>query len=208
MIFIIRSARFLAFVAAVALGGTGSVALAQSDAGLAQVQRSLAATQSLSANFIQTDQRNRSLRGTLQLKRPGKVRFAYGSGANMLMVADGKRLTFIDYDVGQKSSWGIANSPLSVLLSPQPNLNRIARTIASGDPRVVLVRARDARRPEFGTIILAFAKNGTAPGGLQLEGWTAIDAQNKRTTVKLDGQRYNVPVPDGAFTYAEPKRRK
>ena len=80
--------------------------------------------------------------------------------------------------------------------------------LPSNDPRVVLVRARDARRPEFGTIILAFVKSPSAPGGLLLEGWTAVDAQNKRTTVKLDNQRYNVAVPDTAFAYAEPKRRK
>ena len=47
-----------------------------------------------------------------------------------------------------------------------------------------------------------------APGGLQLYGWTAIDAQNKRTTVKLSDVRYNVAVPESAFTYAEPKKRK
>ena len=46
------------------------------------------------------------------------------------------------------------------------------------------------------------------PGGLRLEGWTAIDAQNKKTTVRLSNQRYNVAVPDSAFTYAEPKRKK
>ena len=47
-----------------------------------------------------------------------------------------------------------------------------------------------------------------APGGLRLEGWTAIDAQNKKTTVRLSNQRYNVAVPDSAFTFAEPKRKK
>ena len=36
----------------------------------------------------------------------------------------------------------------------------------------------------------------------------AFDAQNKRTTVKLTDVRYNVAVPEGAFTYAEPKKRK
>ena len=56
-------------------------------------------------------------------------------------------------------------------------------------------------------MILAFVRTPGAPGGLRLEGWTAIDAQNKRTTVKLDGQRYNVAVPESAFTYAEPKKR-
>jgi outer membrane lipoprotein-sorting protein len=202
------SARLLAPVAATAMIASGGVALAQGANPLSQVEQSLAATRSMTANFTQTDQRNRQLRGTLQLKRPGKVRFAYGGGANMLLVADGRRLTFVDYDVGQKSSWGIANSPLSVILSPQPDLKRIASIVPTSDPRVMLVRARDSRRPEFGTIILAFVKSGAAPGGLRLEGWTAIDAQSKRTTVKLDSQRYNVEIADNAFTFAEPKSRK
>jgi hypothetical protein len=72
---------------------------------------------------------------------------------------------------------------------------------------VVLIRARDARRPDFGTIVMAFVRTPSAPGGLLLEGWTAFDAQNKRTTVKLDKQRYNVAIPENAFSYAEPKRR-
>ena len=201
------SARLLAPLAIAGMFG-GSAALAQSSNGIDQVERSLAATQSMTANFVQTDGKNRSLRGTLSLKRPGRIRFEYGSGANMLLVGNGKTLTFIDYEVGQKSAWPVAKSPLSVLLSPQPNLDRIARILPTKDPRVVLVRARDARRPEFGTLILAFVKSPSAPGGLLLEGWTAIDAQNKRTTVKLDNQRYNVAVPETAFAYAEPKRRK
>ena len=174
---------------------------------LAQVEQSLSATQSMTASFVQTDQRNRSVRGNLQLKRPGKIRFEYGGGANMLLVANGRSLTFVDYDVGQKSSWPIAKSPLSVLLSPQPDLGRIARLLPTSDPRVVLVRARDSRRPEFGTLILAFVKSGSAPGGLLLEGWTAIDAQNKRTKVTLTNQRYNVAVPESAFTFREPAKR-
>ncbi len=55
---------------------------------------------------------------------------------------------------------------------------------------------------------MAFQRAPGAPGGLRLEGWTAIDAQNKKTTVRLSNQRYNVAVPDDAFTYAEPKRKK
>ena len=200
------SARLLVPMAAVAAIGGGQ-AVAQTANPLQQVERSLSATQSLTADFVQTDGRNRSIRGTLQLKRPGRVRFDYGSAANMLLVGNGKTLTFVDYDVGQKNSWQIGNSPLSVLLSPQPNLGRIARVLPSKDPRVVLIRARDARRPEFGTIVMAFVRSPSAPGGLLLEGWTAFDAQNKRTTVKLDKQRYNIAIPENAFSYAEPKRR-
>jgi outer membrane lipoprotein-sorting protein len=196
-----------AFVPAVAVSMLAAPVDAKSSGELAQVEAHLAASQSMTASFVQTDAKNRSLSGTLQLKRPGRIRFEYGRGANMLLVANGKTLTFIDYEVGQKSSWAIAKSPLSVLLSGNPDLDRIARILPTDDPRVVLVRARDSRRPEFGTMILAFVKAPGAPAGLRLEGWTAIDAQNKRTTVKLDGQRYNVAVPESAFSYPEPKKR-
>jgi outer membrane lipoprotein-sorting protein len=175
---------------------------------LKTVEASLAATQSMTAEFLQTDGKGRQMAGTLSLKRPGRIRFSYGGGVNMLLVANGKTLSFIDYDVGQKSSWPIAKSPLAVLLSPNPDLGRIARIMPSDNPSVVVVRARDARRPEFGTLVMAFQRAAGAPGGLRLEGWTAIDAQNKKTTVRLSNQRYNVAVPDSAFNYAEPKRKK
>ena len=196
--------RALAPVAVVALAAP---ALAATSGQLKSVETSLAATGSMTASFVQTDGKGRQMAGTLTLKRPGKIRFAYGGGVNMLLVANGKTLNFIDYDVGQKSSWPIGKSPLAVLLSPNPDLARIARIMPSENKQVIVVRARDARRPEFGTIVLAFQRNGAAPGGLLLEGWTAIDAQNKRTTIKLDGQRYNVAVAENAFVYAEPKKR-
>jgi outer membrane lipoprotein-sorting protein len=174
---------------------------------LKAVEASLAATQSMTADFLQTDGKGRQQAGTLSLKRPGKIRFAY-KGVNALMVADGKTLHYLDYDVGQHSKWSIGKSPLAVLLSPAPDLTRIARVVPSDNPQVVVVRARDARRPEFGTLVLAFVRSGAAPGGLRLEGWTAIDAQNKKTVIRLNNQRFNVAVPDSAFGFTEPKRRK
>jgi outer membrane lipoprotein-sorting protein len=199
-------ARALVPVALVATVSAAAPAATSGD--LKAVETSLAATQSLTADFLQTDGKGRQLAGTLSLKRPGKIRFAYGGGVNALLVADGKTLHYLDYDVAQHSKWAIGNSPLSVLLSPNPDIGRIARIVPSNNAQVVVVRARDARRPEFGTLVLAFIRSGAAPGGLRLEGWTAIDAQNKKTTVRLSNQRYNVAVPDSAFSFTEPKRKK
>jgi outer membrane lipoprotein-sorting protein len=42
---------------------------------------------------------------------------------------------------------------------------------------------------------------------LQLYGWTAIDPQNHRTTVRLSDVRYNVAVAESAFTFTEPKKK-
>jgi outer membrane lipoprotein-sorting protein len=195
-------ARALAPVAVVAMAAP---AAAQSGDN-AKVQTHLSAVQSMTANFIQTDAKGRSARGTVQLKRPGRIRFQY-SGNDLLLVANGSRLYFLDYSVGQKSSWDLNKTPLGLLLSANPDINRIAKIVPQSDTRILLVRARDARRPEFGTLLLAFVRNPGAPGGLLLEGWTSIDAQNKRTTIKLDNQRYNVAVPESAFRFDEPKKK-
>jgi outer membrane lipoprotein-sorting protein len=180
---------------------------AATSADLAKVQAHLRAVKTMTANFSQTDAKGRTLTGTLQLQRPGRIRFEYGKGVDVLLVADGQRLTFVDYEVGQKSSWKLNETPLGILLSSNPDIDRIAKIQRSEDPRVVVVRARDPARNEYGTLILAFLRDGSAPGGLRLYGWTAIDAQGKRTTVKLSNQRYNVSVSPGAFTYAEPKKK-
>lgn len=172
---------------------------------IAEVERHLSAVRSMTATFTQTDNKSRTVSGQMVMKRPGKVRFDYGKGADMLMVSEGAQLHFIDYEVGQKSSWDIQDTPLSVLLDQKPDLGRIARVVPNKNDNVVIVRARDARRPEFGTLIFAFYRDARAPGGLVLEGWTAIDAQNKKTVVRLDNQRYNVAVADSRFAYREPK---
>jgi outer membrane lipoprotein-sorting protein len=200
--------RALALAAApIALAAVAPAPLAaQANNGLTQVQAHLRAVNSMTARFTQIDRRGRSLSGTLSLKRPGKIRFDYGRSANMIIVGDGRALTFVDYDVGQRQRWPINDSPLSVLLNPNQDLSRFARVVRN-DNQVLMIEARDPRRREFGTITIAFAKVANAPAGLTLQGWNTVDAQNNLTTVRLSGQRFNVPVADSLFTYREPRRR-
>ena len=172
---------------------------------LARLKAHIAGVHTMTANFLQIDSRGRSAAGKVVLERPGKVRFEYASG-DLLLVANGKTLTLVDYQVGQKSSWPLNRTPLGVLLSGSPDLKGRAEIVPSGNPNVVSVRARDPA--QYGSLTLVFMRSGSAPGGLQLYGWTAIDAQNKRTTVKLTNIRYNVGVPESAFTYAEPKKHR
>jgi outer membrane lipoprotein-sorting protein len=188
----------------VAIIAAAAPAFAAESPDMTRLGAHIRSVQTMTANFVQTDARGRSAAGTLQLKRPGKVRFQYGSG-DLLLVANGKTLTFVDYQVGQKSAWPLGRTPLGVLLSSSPNLKGRAQIVAGTDSRIVTVRARDPA--QYGSIVLVFLRSASAPGGLQLYGWTAIDAQNKRTTVKLSEVRYNVAVQESAFTYAEPKKR-
>ena len=201
MNFATKFARALVPVAVVA---AAAPAAAADSPDLAKLKAHIAQVHTMTANFVQTDSRGRSAAGTMQLKRPGKVRFEYGSG-DLLLVANGKTLTVIDYQVGQKSSYPLNRTPLGVLLSSSPDLKGRAQIMPETNSKIVSVRARDPA--QYGSLTLVFLRSGSAPGGLQLYGWTAIDAQNRRTTVKLSNVRYNVGVPESAFTYAEPKKK-
>ena len=201
MIFRNDLARVLVPAAAVALAAPAPAAPSND---LARLGQHISSVRTMTANFVQTDARGRGAAGTLQLKRPGKVRFQYGSG-DLLLVADGRELWYLDYQVGQKNHWPLGKTPLGVLLSNSPNLKGRAQIVPSESPNVVSVRARDPA--QYGSVTLVFLRNASAPGGLQLYGWTALDAQNKRTTVKLSNVRYNVAVGEGAFTFKDPVKR-
>lgn len=160
----------------------------------------------LRADFTQTDRSGASVRGTLTLKRFGKIRFDYGKDADLLMISNGKSLYMIDYEVAQVERWPIKNTPLGALLDPNRDVKRFGTLIDTGTPEVVSVMFEDPKKPEYGAINLIFYADARAPGGLQLVNWVAKDAQNYRTTVRLSNHRYGVSVADSTFTFRDPRR--
>ena len=160
----------------------------------------------MKADFTQTDRRGRTVSGVMTLKRPGKIRFQYEDGVPLLLVSNGESLTMIDYEVNQVERWPISDSPLGALLDPTRDVKQYGKLMPTDHPDVVSVAVRDPDKPQFGTITLIFTRDASAPGGLQLTNWVALDAQNNRTIVRLRNHRYGVSVPDSAFTYEDPRR--
>nr|WP_085997502.1 outer membrane lipoprotein carrier protein LolA [Novosphingobium pentaromativorans] len=188
----------------------GEVAVAATKAENAQLSEAVAALRGIStlrADFVQTDRTGQSVTGTLTLKRPGRIRFQYEKSVNMLIVSDGKALTMIDYDVNQVQRWPISNSPLGALLDPNRDVAKFGTVKPTGNPNVVSVEVRDSKHPEYGVITLIFTRKASAPAGLELSYWVALDSQNKRTTIQLKNQRYGVPVTDNDFRWNDPRRR-
>ena len=194
----------LAFAAPAALTLPVAPAFAQADR-LDQVVGALRGISTLKADFVQTDRTGQSVRGVLTLKNPGKIRFEY-QGGDMLIVSNGRSLTLVDYEVNQVQRWPISNSPLGALLDPKRDVKRYGRMIPTSNPDVLSIEVKDPKKPEYGTFTMILVRDGSAPGGWELNSWVALDAQNKRTTVRLSNQRYGVSVADSAFTYRDPRR--
>lgn len=200
-----------AIAAALAIGTPAATVTAPTAAVAAQgdLDRAVTALRGIStmkADFTQTDRQGQTVAGKLTLKRPGKIRFQYEDGVPLLLVSNGKSLTLIDYEVNQVQRWPISNSPLGALLDPNRDVKRYGKLVPTTNPDVISVEVKDPNKPEYGVITLIFVPSGSAPGGLQLTNWVALDAQNNRTTVRLRNHKYGVAVPDSTFTYKDPRR--
>lgn len=183
---------------------TPSSAQQQSDK-MARVVAHMKAVATMTASFTQTDRNGQTLTGKLLLKRPGHVRFEYGNNVPLLIVADGRALTMIDYEVKQVQRWPIRNSPLAALLDPGQDLARFGKLVPTSSDDVISVEVRDLKRPEFGTITMVFTKQPGAPGGLTLNGWVALDSKNNRTSIRLGNIKFNTNVADSSFNWKDPR---
>lgn len=202
--------KYAALLVPVALVATAPLpAQTQSDR-MARVVSHMKSVGTMSATFTQTDRNGGALTGKLLLKRPGHVRFEYQKNVPLLIVADGRALTMIDYEVKQVQRWPIRNSPLAALLDPGQDIARFGKLVPTSTDDVISVEVRDKKRPEYGTITMIFVQKPGAPGGLTLSGWVALDSKNNRTSVRLSDVRYNGAIANSAFTWKDPRpvRRK
>jgi len=155
----------------------------------------LRAITTLRADFTQRAENGQQVSGTLSLKRGGKIRFAYQRGYPVEISSDGKALTIIDTAVNQ------------IQLDPTRDVTRYGTALPAFDANTLSIRVEDRAHPEYGSLILAFARKASAPGGLELLGWQALDAQNQRTTMRLANHQYGVAISDDLFRFTDPRAR-
>jgi outer membrane lipoprotein-sorting protein len=194
----------LLFALAALVATTPSPAQSSSEQ-MARVLQHMKAVGTMSATFTQTDRSGGTLTGMLLLKRPGQVRCEYQKDVPLLIVADGRALTMVDYEVKQVQRWPIRNSPLAALLDPGQDLARFGKIIPTSTKDIISVEVRDPKRPEYGTITMIFVDKPGAPGGLTLNGWVALDSKNNRTTIRLNNISYNGAIAKNAFTWKDPR---
>ena len=184
----------------------GQSVFSESEPDLERAIAALRAISTMQASFSQSDRSGNRMTGTMTLKRPGRIRFQYAPGIPMLIVSDGAAMTFVDYETRQVQRWPIKNSPLGALLDPTRDVKKYSRLLNTGNPGVVAIEVRDRSHPEYGVLTLRYVRNGSAPGGLELQGWIALDSQNRQTAVSLSNQRYGIAVDENMFRFNDPRR--
>lgn len=197
------SAALVVFAPA-ALVATAPAAQAQSG-DLAQAVSALRAISTMRADFVQIDRSGKRVSGVMTLKRPGRIRFQYEKDVPFLIVSDGAAFTFVDYQVRQVQRWPIKNSPLGALLDPRRDVAKFGKLMPASSQNIVSVEVRDKAHPEFGVITMVFVRKPSAPGGLELTSWAALDSQNTLTRVNLSNHQYGIAVADNTFRFNDPR---
>ncbi len=197
------SAAALAVVAAPpALAQSGLSA--EDQAALRQAQSYLTNLTSATGTFVETGPNNQRRTGKFWLQRPGKMRFEYTSPAGLLVVADGNNVNRYDPRLNVFRQVPLRATPLSTFLAREVRLDQGVRIdrltrMASG---AFAITARDASKPNEGSVILAFAGSP-----LRLQEWTITDAQGSRTRIQLTSLEPASGLASSLFQLRDPTRR-
>ena len=154
----------------------------------------------LSGNFTQINNNGKTVTGTIQIFRPGKMRLTYNPPSSLLIVADGKWLITADTAADQIDYVSLDKTPAAFILRPNINFDRdvVVTNIAPKDDttEVSLVRKEE---PEAGQITLVFQDDPIA-----LKEWSVVDAQGAETRVVLSETELNVPLDPRLFAIKSP----
>lgn len=175
---------------------------------LRQVQTYMEKVQSMEATFMQRAPGGNITKGTLSMARPGKVRFDYDDDVPFLVVADGKTLNFIDYEIGQVTRWPVKDTPLRALLGSSTDLSSVSAQIEvapGGMEGLLALHARDADNPELGQISIYFEEGASNEAPLRLRSWVVEDAQGQLTVVELSDAQVNVDLKDSLWQFEDPR---
>lgn len=195
--------RRLALAFLLVLPATAAAALTPAEnRAIQQVEEYLTSLRTLSADFVQRSANGGTAEGHMLMKRPGLIRFDYAPPSEVLLVSDGVMFNFVDYEVGQVSSWPLFDTPLSYLVRDNVDLQRealIDNVAVNGE--VIRFRLRDRKNLEQGSITLEFQAEP-----MVLNGWRVVDQQGQETEVALNGIAENETLPPGSFSFDAPRR--
>lgn len=167
---------------------------------IARVEDYLNGITTLRARFFQVDPDNKEKQGTLYIDRPGRLRLEYDPPVSVLMVADGSRLVFFDFDIGQVNELPMSSPLAKLLISKRVSLVddlevlEIVRAVG-------LVRVSMADKDDRGAGVVTLVFNANP---LALRQWWVKDAQGRVTKITLMDTSFGLPIDSALFDVPEP----
>ena len=151
------------------------------------------------AQFLQTSPEGSHSKGWLWLQRPHYLRVEYAPPTNLLLVANGTFLIFMDRDINQVSKYSYESGPFRFLLKDKVNLTK-DMVVHAIDRNTNLLRLTlvDEDDVEAGSVTISFAEEP-----MSLVGWTVTDSKGLTTEVTLHDPSFGMKLPKKLFRFTE-----
>lgn len=159
----------------------------------------LAAAETASGKFMQTNVDGTITTGTFALNRPGRMRFDYDDPTPILIVSDGTTVAMEDSELETVDRIPIGATPLGLILATDLNVDEDVEVlnILENEERIG-IRVSDASGELEGTLTMVFDKVS-----YDLLGWLTVDGNFQTTVVDLVDVETNVRVDPRLFRLNE-----
>lgn len=168
---------------------------AEDQADIARVEKYFNSITSMRSTFLQASSNGNVARGTVWLRRPGRMRFEYDPPSPILITSDGILVTFQDLELKQTNQVPLFSTPLSVLVDDHVSFGKeLMVQQISKESNVLRVTVRQRDEPDQGYVTLVFQDKP-----LSLKQWTVVDAQKVAIKVALLDPEFGVQIPNELF---------
>lgn len=178
---------------------TGDVPAEEWPAILGAASAALAAAETASGKFMQTNADGTITTGTFALRRPGRMRFDYDDPTPILIVSDGTTVALEDSELETVDRIPISATPLGLILSTDLNVDDDVEvmSILENEDRIG-IRVSDSSGEFEGTLTMVFDKQS-----YELLGWLTVDGNFLTTVVDLVDVETNERVDPRLFRLNE-----
>jgi chaperone LolA len=169
---------------------------------IAAVEAYLSGINSIVANFTQASADGSTGTGKFFLKRPGKMRWQYNPPTPILLVSDGKVVTYYDAGLDQVTYIGVDDTLAGFLAKKDITLNGDSTTVTkyAHENGIISIRIVQTNKPQDGSLTLEFSDKP-----LELKNMIAVDATGNATTVKLADAQFGPVLDDKLFVFEDPR---
>jgi outer membrane lipoprotein-sorting protein len=171
------------------------------DTYLANLEDYLNSLKTFSADFVQTDQKEKESKGYFLLKRPDKMKLCCQSPAVDVLVAKDSKITRYNRELKEKTVIPVHASPLSFFLEPKISLrNNVELEFALEDNEVVTLLFSPKNKDETeGTVFFTFKKEPMTLLGWEIVPNTSFGANKRSVKIILNNIRTNTRISDEEF---------
>lgn len=156
----------------------------------------------ISAEFMQTEPSGAIAGGRFYLKRPGKMRWQYHPPTPIVLVSNGKTITYYDAELDQVNYIPIDDTLAGFLARDVIKLNSDSIMLTHFESKDAVIKATviQKERPDEGALTMEFSDRP-----LQIRNMVIEDASGSQTRIQLQNAKFGLPLPDAVFKFEDPR---